>query len=277
MVRLSIAMALTIATFNTHADQLDLSKLPLSIAGATAPYHQSTGWRFAAGLGLEIEPEYHGSKESASEPDLYLEAAYRAKNWEFQSNLLNNKLFYQKSEHLTLIGWVNHEEGRDIDDASDQSLNGMGNTESAIELGGGFNWHVSNTLNFGLYGQSYLSGKPAKGSVGFATAHYTLLKSANLTIELNADLSFANSEHMQVEFGITPKQATTSKYKEYRLSSGLKSFGIGVAALYRLSPNWSISMNADYEKYSAKVADSPLLKAGSDTELEASATIVYKF
>ncbi|MCG7563727.1 MULTISPECIES: MipA/OmpV family protein [Pseudoalteromonas] len=255
----------------------EMMSMPIDIAGPVAVFEPPAGWRYALGLGIESEPEYHGSGETVTEADPYIEVAYRSQRWAFQSNLMSNAVFYQLQPDLVLRGWLNFEEGREQNEASDTSLDGLGDIDEMMEWGAGAAWQIHGSLTLGVFAQTYTGGDPKKGSVGFVTVHYRIVNESDLKLELGADISFANGDHMQTEFGITAAQARESIYSSYQLGGGLKSYGISANGVYAFNKSWLLSFAVDYEVYASKVADSPLVRAGSDNEVEASLGLIYRF
>ncbi|NTS75811.1 MipA/OmpV family protein [Catenovulum sp. SM1970] len=274
---LSLMPGVVLATGQFSEIKNDIGSLPMQLIGPVAPMSAELGWRYSAGLGLEYEAEYHGSDEAAAEVDVFAEIAYRADNWEFQSNLLANRIIYQASDHFFITGWLNLEEGREADHASDGSLDGMGTVDEMLEFGGGVMWQPMDRLTLGLVAQSYAGGDPDKGIVGFATVHYRLYDRKNFKLDISADMSFANADHLQTEFGVTPEQALSSGYQVYEFDSGIKSYGVGFNGVYALDDHWSVSFEGHYEAYATDVTDSPIIEVGTENEIEAGVTLIYKF
>lgn len=253
------------------------TNLPIDFASPTGVFELQKGWRSAIGIGAELESEYHGSSQQATELDLFIEGAYRSENWEFQSNILSNRFIYRYVDNWYMSGWINSEGGRKVADASDNSLTGLGDIEAMIEVGGGISWRPHKEVTISLIGQGYSGGEQDKGYVGFAVLHYRLLNNPKLKIDLSADMSFANSAHLTTEFGITSVQATNSAYPVYEIASGLKSYGLGLNGVYAINSNMLLSFGLDYEVLASDSAKSPLIAAGSDTEFEAGITLIYQF
>lgn len=113
--------------------------------------------------------------------------------------------------------------------------------------------------------------------VSFVTAHYRLLDWPHLKLDLAADISLADAKHLQAEFGVTDAQAASSMYSAFAIGGGVKSYGVGFSGAYSFSQTLSMAFGMDYEIYSSHVAESPIIKAGSDTEVEASIALIYQF
>lgn len=275
-------LLLSLCTFGAHAQESSyhgdsLNYLPIELIGSISMFEPSKGWYYGAGLGVEIENEYHGSSEKAAEAEPFFELGYRGHGWMFQSNIFSNRLIYQVTDSVFLHGRFNHEEGRTEDDASNDILDGMGKIDSMLELGFGVSWQPMQRLTVSMLGQGYSGGNPDKGLVGFVAAHYRLVNQPNLKIDVRFDASFADADHLQTEFGVTEQQAITSIYPQYLFDSGLKSYGIGLKGVYVYSDQVFFTFGADYEWHSSKVSDSPLIQAGSNSETEASLGFIYKF
>lgn len=236
------------------------------------------GWSFTVGAGVEREVEYHGSSEHETEADLEVQADYQSGNgWEFSSNILHNQLRFTLSDRWTQALWINYEDGRKESDSSKGKLAGLGDIDSSIELGAGLIYKATDRLDLYLAGQTYASDDVKKGSVGFLGADYALVKGDRFSLNINADISFADSEHLQTEFGINETQAEGSVYSAYKISSGIKSYGVKIHSNYELTPRWSLHAGVDYEVLTGDSADSPLIQAGDDTEAEISLGVSYHF
>jgi MipA family protein len=236
------------------------------------------GWSFAVGAGIEREVEYHGSSEHETEADVDIQANYKSANgWEFSSNILHNQLRFPLSDRWTQALWINYEDGRKESDSSTGKLAGLGDIDSSIELGAGVIYQATDRLELYLAGQTYTNDDVKKGSVGFLGADYALIEGDRFSLNVNADISFADSEHLQTEFGVSDTQAASSVYSAYKISSGIKSYGVKIHSNYELTPRWSLHAGVDYEVLAGDSADSPLIQAGDDTEVEVSLGVSYHF
>jgi len=244
--------------------------------------HQSnsaSGWQYRLGLGVEYEREYSGSSENDTELEPIIQATYRDTDaqWEFTTSLLSNQFRGHLSDHWVGAAWLNFEQGREESDSSKDRLDGLGKIDDSIELGLGLMYLPTDRLTLFIAAQTYASDKPSKGTVGFIGGQYALIHRGQWALDIGVDISFADSDHLQTEFGITDEQARNSIYQAHSISSGLKSYGASLSARYKLSKHWEITSELDYEVLSSKVADSPLVKAGDDTEIEFGIGISYLF
>lgn len=271
----TLLLASLVATAASASDDRSFSDLPLSMMTPLGHFQVDTGWRFGLGAGVESEPEYHGAEDNETEFDIYLEGAYRGERWDFTSSISDNYLTYQIASNWFLQGWINFEEGREESDFD--ALEGLGDIDDSVEWGGAVAWLPIDRLTLALAAQTYTSGDPDKGTVGFFAANYRAFSNEKWAVDLAADVSYGDSDHLQTEFGITDEQAENSVYDSYDISGGLKSYGIAVRAAYKFSDHFYLTGALGYEKYDSEIADSPLLKAGSDSEVEAEVVIIYKF
>jgi outer membrane scaffolding protein for murein synthesis (MipA/OmpV family) len=253
----------------------NIGSLPQELVGPSAVFNTQEGWRYSLGLGLEYEAMYHGSDETEVGLSPYAEIAFSKDNWEFQSNIFNNRLIYQATDNIFAIGWVNLEEGRDEESSEEGVLNGMGEIDDQIELGGGFAWQPMDKLTISLVGQGYAGGDTEKGLVGFLGAHYRFIEQEDFVFEVGADISFANSDHLNTEFGITDQQANDSGYAAYAIDGGLKSYGLSANGSYAFKENMMVSFGAHYEVYTSDVKNSPIVT--TENEMEVELTFIYQF
>ncbi|WP_157829142.1 MipA/OmpV family protein [Colwellia sp. 75C3] len=283
MKKLFIPLVLATVSVSSFADEKvvsatnDIGSLPQELVGPSAAFNNKEGWRYAAGIGLEYEALYHGSDETEMELTPYVEIAFSKDNWEFQTNIFNNRFIYQGSETLFYTGWINLEDGRDEESSEEGILDGMGEIDDQIEIGGGISWQPVDKLTISLVGQGYAGGDTDKGYVGFLSAHYRIIEQANFVFEVGADISFGNSQHLTSEFGVSKQQSIDSGYSEYAIDGGLKSYGLSANGTYLIRENMSVAFGVHYEVYTSDISDSPLIKVGADSEIEAELTFIYQF
>ena len=109
-----------------------------------------------------------------------------------------------------------------------------------------------------------------KGIVTFVGASYDRMLGEQLRIGPRLDISWADAEHMQTEFGVTPGQARASGFAEYRPGGGLKSTTAGFSVQSFFKRRWSLLADFELEYYFDKASASPLIALeGSEITYEA--------
>lgn len=239
-------------------------------------YDTAQGWHFDVGLGIELEPTYAGSKENEVEISGLARAVYRSEaGHRYFITLGELGAIFSLSPDTQFVTFLEFEEGREADD--DPALTGLDDIDSTLEgqfiLAHRFNnWHVFATL------QPDLTGKANKGLVWFVGAGYDTMLTPRLRAAWGLDLSGADSEYMQTEFGVNAAASARSGYAEYSPSAGLKSLTLNANLEYLITTNWSILASTELEQYLDKAIDSPLIKdVGSEQGVEANLLIRYRF
>ncbi len=227
-------------------------------------------WDFRLGAGFESEPTYQGSDESETEVDPFFIAAYRA-DWG-NVFLTADGLGYSRmlGDSFGFALRAEREDTREI--ADDDRLIGLGNQDKEIEL------EIIGRYFLGplTLGASVAPATGDKGVVWFVGGSYTWrTASERLFLTLGADLSGSSKKNQQTDFGITQAQSDASGFPVYSPGGGLKSFGVNLAAEYKLTERWYLNAGIDYERLLADVADSPIVF--DDNNVEVGIGVFYRF
>jgi len=267
----SLALLATTAMAENTAEFKDL---PLQVISTNA-FGTDEGWTIMAGAEVGYEAAFHGSDDYSVEAMPGVNVAYQTGDWRFYSLLTDWGVQYKLSDNLIVATALSMEPGRAEDDHV--ALKGLGDTDDSIELYIDATYFLTDELS--LTGRFLKDvGGAKKGHVGFAALNYRLVDSNKWIVDLTADVSIADSTHMNAEFGINPTQASNSIYSEYKLSSGLKSYGLSINSAYKVNDQLALTLGAGFEKYSSNISDSPLITmSGAGHELEVEAGFTYKF
>ncbi|OLF73971.1 hypothetical protein AWH62_07420 [Maricaulis sp. W15] len=263
-----------LAPATVHAEALS----PVEARKEAALAGDLTGLSALLGIVAESSPVYAGSdnRETGAAPILY--------------GMYDDRYYVSGDEmgiYWPILGseWrlkagIGYEPGRDPSD--DPALANLATMDSTAVLAGGlFRQFGTSAVGFGFEADI---GDAGKGVVTFLGGSYDwhLMDNA-LTLTAYGDISYANAEHLQTEFGITSLEAAASqadpnpafRYTEYQPSSGLKSAGVGFGARYRLNEQWMIIGNVSGEFFGDEATGSPLVR--EDYELEAVLGVAFSF
>jgi len=257
------------------AESASYEDLPLNVI-STGVFGVDQGWSFDVGIEAAYEAEFHGSKDYSTElmPDVSI--SYRDGDIRYFTELTDWGVQYQVSDRAFVGAALSYEMGRE--EADHKALTGLGDIDSSIELYVD-GMYVLND-NWSLLAR-YLRdvGGAGKGNVAFLGANYRIdTGSPNFVVDISSDVSFADSKHMNTEFGVNATQSLNSGYDEYSAGAGIKSYGLGINTAYKLNENMALTFETSYEKYASKASNSPLLKLnGQDYEVEAEVGFNYSF
>lgn len=233
------------------------------------------GWHVDSFLGMGNEPTYAGSDDYESELEANVRAVYRSEaGHRYYLALGELGALFALSPRSQLVVALEYEEGRSADD--DPLFEHFDDIDSTVEgqLSYFYRWgttYASVVLQPDLLGRG-------KGFVWFVAVAKDWEVSNDWRVSASLDLSGANSEYMQTEFGVSEQAALASGLEAFTISGGLKSASMGLSTEYFFSPRWSVVGQVEVERYLGDIVDSPLVKdEGSETGYEMFIGLRYRF
>lgn len=207
------------------------------------------------GAGVSVQPKYTGSKHNETR---FLPVA----------RLNYGPFFFGGVDTLTALGWqfarTEHwtfsvGAGLDLfprEESDDDYLRGMGDIKrsphaftSAIYRNDLFNAGVILTQDIGGNQQ------------GFRLTSYANLSwrpSEDLRLFTGPSLSWANSDYMQTQYGVSAQQSSRSGFSRYDARSGLEKIGWEVGMDYDMTAAWQVGARVMAQRLESDAADSPL-------------------
>ena len=233
-------------------------------------------WWYVDGLiGAELEPDYVGSDDSELEPAALLRAIFKdrsGRRYTVATGEIGLALYF--GENWAFTADFELEDGRE---SENEDLRGLPEGRSTLEgefalfrrFGDGYGFAV---LQPDLLGR----GKGIVYFLGYAYDH--LSSNGRWRLSPRIDVSWADDEHMQTEFGLTPDEASIIGQDPYSPGGGLKSTTLGLSAQWFFGKRWSWLASVEVEYYHSKAADSPLISVlGSDVTVEATTGLFFRF
>ena len=224
------------------------------------PDENESGWSFEAAVEVEMEPDYAGSNDYETEAALFARALYQdASGHLYFAGVNGLGAWWNLGGEWALGTALEYEEGRENKNSALKGLDGQRDTLEgeftlARELGP---WELALTLQPDLFGRG-------KGLVTFLGAGRDWMPAENLRVGAALDASWADSEHMETEFGVSPREATVSGLSAYSPGSGLKSTSLELSAELLLNDDWSVLAMGGVEYYHDEAARSPLIADEGD-------------
>jgi len=231
------------------------------------------GWGIGLGLSVEYETAYEGSDEFEIEADPDGGVQWRT----------GDNIFFWAGE---AVGWrtlvsdswmvqtsVGYEEGREEGDSEDGRLDGLGESDSGVNV----LLEVRHTLTEDW--RYFLDGRVSAGEIGtlgvFGAGTCLACQPDGSGWEIGAAVTFHDSKLANRDFGVTAQQSIDSGLAETDVDSGYRSTGVNVSYRNYLSANWQIFGEALYEAYGSDVSDSPISR--NDYEAEIGVGFIYVF
>lgn len=208
------------------------------------------------GAGASVKPKYEGAKESKVSFLPLLKVEY-------------GNFFIGGVDTLTAAGWKFYDSphwqfslgvGSDLfprQESDDDRLKGMGDitvTPRAFASG----TFKSDYFTGGLILTQDIGGND-QGFRLTTYAHATWQATQDLRLFAGPVLSWADSDYMQTQYGVTSSQAARSGLSRYQASSGLEKVGVEMGLDYQINHDWKWGARA-FATHIEEASDSPVVQ-----------------
>ena len=99
----------------------------------------------------------------------------------------------------------------------------------------------------------------ASGIIANISSDLVWKPNASWTFAAGPRASFADSEFMDDYYGVNAAQSATSGLPQFRTAAGIRSFGAGAFAKYKISEAWTTAGFFNYEHLTGAAGDSPVI------------------
>ncbi|GKS92729.1 MipA/OmpV family protein [Acidovorax sp. SUPP2539] len=106
-------------------------------------------------------------------------------------------------------------------------------------------------------------------------AEYNLLKTSADTVSLSADVHAGDRRYNQAYFGVTPQQASRTRFAAFNAGSGVYGYAIGASWSHALAPHWTTSLQVSALRYVDNAEHSPLVVRRTSVTGGAAVTYTY--
>jgi outer membrane scaffolding protein for murein synthesis (MipA/OmpV family) len=208
-------------------------------------------WHVVLGGGAIIAPKYEGSDEFKIIPVPFVTATFRDT---VTIDPTGADIAVYDHGPFALSARLGYEMGRKEDDSN--HLRGLGDVDMGATVG------AKAAMKFGpaeIFAQLDKTIGGSDGLLGTVGIEVTQPLSQSLMIGASASVIFADENHMQAYFGVTPEQAARSGLARYDAGAGLKRADFSVSATYMLNENWMVRGQAGVGILVGDAADSPIV------------------
>jgi MipA family protein len=233
----------------------ETSAQPDIIAAAPAP--ATPKFVFTLRGGVAASPEYFGSDDYQAGPDLGFRFNYLALG---KGRSLGNPDPWAESLGLSAGGSFRFIQERKTSDFNE--LAGLNDIDAAAELGVSVRY---GTESFAAFGEVRRGFGGHEGWVGEVGADAIIRPSDRLRLTVGPRLLFGDETYSNTYFGVTAPEASAA-LPVYDLDGGMVSAGIEFGARYQINDVWGLEGAVTWERFSDDVADSPIVKQGSDEQ-----------
>lgn len=270
---LSITLAAMVALNLTAAHaQNDEPLFPLPF---TPDFTRGGGWGGALGLGVEYENAYSGSDEYQFELDPAGAIQWRSGNHLFSWEGLELSWTTRQKDRWYFQVDLGLDGEREEDDSDDGRLDGLderddefaGTAEVRYAFDGEWRNYVGTRIS---------AGASDFGTLGFLFAgHRFGDRQDGGGTEAFIFATFADSNNLNREFGVSPSEATASGLEETDLDSGYRSSGLRLVDRRFVGENIQIVSGLEFQYFGSDVRDSPI--AREDFVVEVELAMLYHF
>ena len=166
---------------------------------------------------------------------------------------------------------INYIPGRDESDSA--LLRGMGDVHGGFAAGGILGLYAGQVsvlmdLNFGL-------GALEGSTIGLG-AYYSIPMEGPFSARVGLGTQYATSEYNQARYGITAEQSARSGYAFYQPGAGIKHYALSGSMAYDLTEMINLGVFGEYRVLAGPAADSPLVRAGSESQLRTGISLGFQ-
>lgn len=225
-------------------------------------------WDLNLGINSTLMPKYPGADQYRYQPGMSIDVRY--KDWAFAStgeglgvNWLHGKTYRVGTAVSYDLGRTEHRSER---------LYGLGNVDFAPELKM-FAEYVWFPVTFRADVRHAFGGY--NGWVGDLSLYSPVVGNKTFFLMIGPTVTFADANHMQSYFGVTPEQASHTEYPVYTPHGGLRSASFGANGTWFFADPWYFNFVLGAERLFEEAADSPI--AATRMGAVGSLTLGYDF
>jgi outer membrane protein len=272
LITTTIVTAMTALNLTAaHAEEV----APLFPLPFTPDFTRGSGWGIALGLGVEYETAYAGSDEYGFELDPAGAIQWRKGNHLFSWEGLELSWTTRQKDRWYIQVDLGLDGEREEDDSDDGRLDGLDERDDEFTGTGEVRYSFDGEWR-NYVGTRISAGDSDFGTKGFLFAgHRFGSRQDGGGTEAFLYATFADSNNLNREFGVSPSEATTSGLAETDLDSGYRSSGLRLVDRRFASEHIQIVSGLEFEYYSNDVQDSPI--AREDFALEVELAMLYHF
>jgi outer membrane protein len=243
---------------------------------ATLPFLSSLSgdWTAMVGGGLEMKPDFEGSKRYMLSP-IPIFSLHRAGSPDrFHSPRDNAGIAL-----FDVAGFYAGPVGKFVaarTASSDTALNGLGNVDAAFEIGGFAEYFPVDWFRTRVEVRQGFGGH--HGVVADFSGDLIIPLSERWTLSSGPRFTLENTSATTPYFSVTPAQALASGLPMFDAKGGAHSLGAGAQVRYQINPRWEAHSYVEYQHLLGAAAASPLVKLrGSPDAATVGLGVSYSF
>ncbi len=213
-------------------------------------------WRYVAGVSVDVQPLYDGSKPYRVDGGPVIDIRYR--DIAFLSVGEGLGVNFLHAENYRVGVAIGYDLGRQVSDYSSH-LQGLGNISPAPVTKLFADWVISKKFPLVLRADARQFVGGADGAVGDLEAYMPLPGSSKRFVMFaGPSITFADHLYLQREFGVTRAQSLASGYPIFDAHPGNNAEGVGFSATGFLTQTWLVNVDGAIDRLRGSAAESPI-------------------
>jgi len=230
-------------------------------------------WQTEIGIGALYAPAFDGLGRYKIQPGPVIDIRYKDEFFASTGDGIGANLF--SFRHISVGAAISYDLGRSPH-VDGTALSGLGTIHPAPEIKVFATTVLSESfpLTIRVDGRRQLGA--TNGYVGDIGAYLPMPGSgARFAWFVGPTVTLADNRYMQAYFGVSPKQAADTHYRQFKAFGGFKSAGLGVSSDYFVTSHTIIDVSAAFNRLLGAAALSPITRDRYEAAVSVSA--LYKF
>jgi outer membrane scaffolding protein for murein synthesis (MipA/OmpV family) len=230
-------------------------------------------WQVEAGVGGQFSPTFDGGGRYHIQPGPVFDVRYKDIAFASTGEGIGANLF--SFRHISFGGAISYDLGRSphIDG---QNLSGLGTIHPAPEAKIFATTVVSESFPLTVRFDIRRQLGATDGWIGDVGAYLPMPGSSQtFAWFVGPTVTMADERYMQGYFGVSKTQAAATRYRRFKAYGGFKSAGLGMSAIYFVTPHALIVMSDAFDRLLGSAAESPITQEKYEAVVSLSA--LYKF
>jgi outer membrane protein len=234
----------------------------------------SGSWTATVGIGAEYKPDFEGAKRSMLSPVPIFSIRRAGSPEQFRAPLDGASIALLDFGNLRAGPAAKFKAARNA--ASFPELNGFGNVNAAVEIGGFVEYFPVDWFRTRVEARQGFGGH--NGVVADFSADVIVPVLPQLTLSAGPRFTWESTNATAPYFGITAVQAMATGLPAFNARGGAHSVGAGAQATYRINPQWEVRSYVEYARLLGDAANSPLVvQRGSANQTTVGVGASYSF
>jgi outer membrane scaffolding protein for murein synthesis (MipA/OmpV family) len=230
-------------------------------------------WQVVVGVAGTIRPFYDGAQRYHFLAGPSIDIRYR--DLFFASTGEGIGVNLVRADHWRAGLALTYDLGRRAQNTPEQ-LSGMGNINAAAEVKAFVDFVVSKSFPMVIRANIRRDIGGSNGWIGDLGAYLPLPGSTERFFWFaGPSVTFADARYTNTWFGVSPLQASRTRYAPYDAGAGVKSFGGGVSAVWFFHKHWFVTGDVGVSQLVGGALHSPITQKATNTS--AAVSVNYQF